>query len=212
MLIYNLKVNLLDEASHSWVQPHFTFILTNLLTAYLYCMYVSFLAFLLTEYWSPTVSSHAEWKCFSIFSPPCTQTETRETLLGFNMVNYRACKNLWKACVEHHTFFRLERPIPPQKNFFAHYFTLGSKFRYWWEREDTHTYTYTPRVTWRESAERTERISEKFSLDFDRSTCTHTHSETNTYMDQTCGWLVWKLTQLFHFEVERLTQRNWESK
>uniref|UniRef100_A0A671VS96 Tyrosine-protein phosphatase n=1 Tax=Sparus aurata TaxID=8175 RepID=A0A671VS96_SPAAU len=60
----------------------------------------------------------------------CKQNETRETLLGFNMVNYRACKNLWKACVEHHTFFRLERPIPPQKNFFAHYFTLGSKFRY----------------------------------------------------------------------------------
>uniref|UniRef100_A0A3P8P3A3 Tyrosine-protein phosphatase n=1 Tax=Astatotilapia calliptera TaxID=8154 RepID=A0A3P8P3A3_ASTCA len=58
-------------------------------------------------------------------------TESRETLLGFNMVNYRACKNLWKACVEHHTFFRLERPIPPQKNFFAYYFTLGSKFRYW---------------------------------------------------------------------------------
>ncbi|XP_019737954.1 tyrosine-protein phosphatase non-receptor type 4 [Hippocampus comes] len=57
-------------------------------------------------------------------------TETRETLLGFNMVNYRACKNLWKACVEHHTFFRLERPIPLQKNFFSHYFTLGSKFRY----------------------------------------------------------------------------------
>uniref|UniRef100_A0A8C5HGC0 FERM domain-containing protein n=1 Tax=Gouania willdenowi TaxID=441366 RepID=A0A8C5HGC0_GOUWI len=57
-------------------------------------------------------------------------TETRDTLLGFNMVNYRACKNLWKACVEHHTFFRLDRPIPPQKNFFTHYFTLGSKFRY----------------------------------------------------------------------------------
>ncbi|XP_024142835.1 tyrosine-protein phosphatase non-receptor type 4 [Oryzias melastigma] len=57
-------------------------------------------------------------------------TETRETLLGFNMVNYRACKNLWKACVEHHTFFRLEQPIPPQKNFFAHYFSLGSKYRY----------------------------------------------------------------------------------
>uniref|UniRef100_A0A8K9UZG2 Tyrosine-protein phosphatase n=1 Tax=Oncorhynchus mykiss TaxID=8022 RepID=A0A8K9UZG2_ONCMY len=57
--------------------------------------------------------------------------ETRETLLGFNMVSYRACKNLWKTCVEHHTFFRLDRPVPPQKNFFAHYFTLGSKFRYW---------------------------------------------------------------------------------
>uniref|UniRef100_A0A8C3D0X4 Protein tyrosine phosphatase non-receptor type 4 n=1 Tax=Cairina moschata TaxID=8855 RepID=A0A8C3D0X4_CAIMO len=51
--------------------------------------------------------------------------ESRETLLGFNMVNYRACKNLWKACVEHHTFFRLDRPLPPQKNFFAHYFTLA---------------------------------------------------------------------------------------
>ncbi|CAB1347003.1 unnamed protein product [Coregonus sp. 'balchen'] len=57
--------------------------------------------------------------------------ETRESLLGFNMVNYRACKNLWKTCVEHHTFFRLDRPVPHQKNFFAHYFTLGSKFRYW---------------------------------------------------------------------------------
>ncbi|KAJ8012630.1 hypothetical protein DPEC_G00044870 [Dallia pectoralis] len=56
--------------------------------------------------------------------------ETRETLLGFNMVNYRACKSLWKVCVEYHTFFRLDRPVPPQKNFFAHYFTLGSKFRY----------------------------------------------------------------------------------
>uniref|UniRef100_A0A8C0GLM4 Tyrosine-protein phosphatase n=1 Tax=Chelonoidis abingdonii TaxID=106734 RepID=A0A8C0GLM4_CHEAB len=56
--------------------------------------------------------------------------ESREMLLGFNMVNYRACKNLWKACVEHHTFFRLDRPLLPQKNFFAHYFTLGSKFRY----------------------------------------------------------------------------------
>uniref|UniRef100_A0A8C4M1F2 Tyrosine-protein phosphatase non-receptor type n=1 Tax=Equus asinus TaxID=9793 RepID=A0A8C4M1F2_EQUAS len=56
--------------------------------------------------------------------------ESRDTLLGFNMVNYRACKHLWKACVEHHTFFRLDRPLPPQKNFFAHYFTLGSKFRY----------------------------------------------------------------------------------
>uniref|UniRef100_A0A8C9RQL2 Tyrosine-protein phosphatase n=1 Tax=Scleropages formosus TaxID=113540 RepID=A0A8C9RQL2_SCLFO len=56
--------------------------------------------------------------------------ESCDTLLGFNMVSYRACKNLWKACVEHHTFFRLDRPMSPQKNFFTQYFTLGSKFRY----------------------------------------------------------------------------------
>uniref|UniRef100_A0A8C1INF2 protein-tyrosine-phosphatase n=1 Tax=Cyprinus carpio TaxID=7962 RepID=A0A8C1INF2_CYPCA len=54
-------------------------------------------------------------------------TENRESLLGFNMMNYRACKNLWKACVEHHTFFRLERPVPPERNLFLQYFTLGSK-------------------------------------------------------------------------------------
>ncbi|XP_026803560.2 tyrosine-protein phosphatase non-receptor type 4b isoform X2 [Pangasianodon hypophthalmus] len=57
-------------------------------------------------------------------------SKSRESLLAFSMANYRACKNVWKACVEHHTFFRLERPLPPQKNFFTHYFTLGSKFRY----------------------------------------------------------------------------------
>lgn len=75
--------------------------------------------------------------------------------MGFNMVNYRACKNLWKACVEHHTFFRLERPIPPQKNFFAHYFTLGSKFRYWLEE-----YTHTLVNKQLESPALTARISE----------------------------------------------------
>uniref|UniRef100_A0A673H588 Tyrosine-protein phosphatase non-receptor type 4-like n=1 Tax=Sinocyclocheilus rhinocerous TaxID=307959 RepID=A0A673H588_9TELE len=61
------------------------------------------------------------------FLPFCLQHETRDTLLGFNMVNYRACKNLWKACVENHTFFRLDRPVALQKNFFAHYFSLGSR-------------------------------------------------------------------------------------
>uniref|UniRef100_A0A672NVS9 protein-tyrosine-phosphatase n=1 Tax=Sinocyclocheilus grahami TaxID=75366 RepID=A0A672NVS9_SINGR len=65
-----------------------------------------------------------------VFHIYCKQTlENRESLLGFNMMNYRACKNLWKACVEHHTFFRLERPVPPERNLFLHYFTLGSKFR-----------------------------------------------------------------------------------
>ena len=47
------------------------------------------------------------------------------------MASYRHCKNLWKSCVEHHTFFRLVEPQPqPKKRVF---FQLGSKFRYRWE-------------------------------------------------------------------------------
>ncbi|KAK2151210.1 hypothetical protein LSH36_372g03023, partial [Paralvinella palmiformis] len=49
-----------------------------------------------------------------------------DNLIGFNMVSYRSCKNLWKSCVEHHTFFRLHIP-PPVKSGFLN---IGSKFRY----------------------------------------------------------------------------------
>ncbi|XP_064614139.1 tyrosine-protein phosphatase non-receptor type 4-like [Liolophura sinensis] len=52
--------------------------------------------------------------------------DTVENLIGFNMVSYRSCKNLWKSCVEHHTFFRLHAPNPPSKKIFS----IGSKFRY----------------------------------------------------------------------------------
>ncbi|XP_071033049.1 tyrosine-protein phosphatase non-receptor type 4 [Parasteatoda tepidariorum] len=54
-------------------------------------------------------------------------TETYDSLLGFNMLSYRSCKNLWKSCVEHHTFFRLHVPRAPTKRLL---FSLGSKFRY----------------------------------------------------------------------------------
>jgi len=33
------------------------------------------------------------------------QEENIDNLFGFNMSSYRACKNLWRSCVEHHTFF-----------------------------------------------------------------------------------------------------------
>eukprot|EP00057_Strongylocentrotus_purpuratus_P016595 XP_011671069.1 PREDICTED: tyrosine-protein phosphatase non-receptor type 4 [Strongylocentrotus purpuratus] len=49
-------------------------------------------------------------------------------VIGFNMTSYRACKNLWKSCVEHHTFFRMVDPQPPAKR--RTFFQLGSKFRY----------------------------------------------------------------------------------
>ncbi|CAG5120348.1 unnamed protein product, partial [Candidula unifasciata] len=54
------------------------------------------------------------------------ESEPVENLIGFNMVSYRSCKNLWKSCVEHHTFFRVHHPNPPAKKMFP----AGSQFRY----------------------------------------------------------------------------------
>ncbi|KAF7266559.1 tyrosine-protein phosphatase non-receptor type 4-like [Rhynchophorus ferrugineus] len=52
-------------------------------------------------------------------------SEDYDTLLGFNMDDYRSSKTLWKTCVEHHTFFRLDSPKVKRK-----YLSLGSKFTY----------------------------------------------------------------------------------
>ncbi|KAK7076690.1 hypothetical protein SK128_000472 [Halocaridina rubra] len=54
--------------------------------------------------------------------------ETYESTIGFKMPNHKAAKRLWKVCVEHHTFFRLMTPEPPQKA--GLWPRLGSKFRY----------------------------------------------------------------------------------
>lgn len=52
-------------------------------------------------------------------------SESYDTLLGFNMSSHRRAKILWQSCVEHHSFFRLQKPHRPNR--FA---LLGSKFRY----------------------------------------------------------------------------------
>ncbi|XP_063854387.1 band 4.1-like protein 1 isoform X2 [Scylla paramamosain] len=54
--------------------------------------------------------------------------ETFESTVGFKLANHRAAKRLWKVCVEHHTFFRLMTPEPPQRQ--GLWPRLGSKFRY----------------------------------------------------------------------------------
>lgn len=54
-------------------------------------------------------------------------SESYDTLLGFNMGSHRNAKSLWKACVEHHSFFRLQRPHRSPR-FLP--LTLGSKFHY----------------------------------------------------------------------------------
>uniref|UniRef100_A0A1I7WVZ4 FERM domain-containing protein n=1 Tax=Heterorhabditis bacteriophora TaxID=37862 RepID=A0A1I7WVZ4_HETBA len=50
-----------------------------------------------------------------------------DTVLMFNILTSPSCKQLWKACIEHHTFFRLIAPphMPPKR-----LFTIGSRFRY----------------------------------------------------------------------------------
>lgn len=53
-------------------------------------------------------------------------SESYDTALGFNMDTYRSSKTLWKACVEHHTFFRLHSPKIRRR--FP--LSLGSKFYY----------------------------------------------------------------------------------
>uniref|UniRef100_A0A7M4FMK4 Protein 4.1 n=1 Tax=Crocodylus porosus TaxID=8502 RepID=A0A7M4FMK4_CROPO len=53
--------------------------------------------------------------------------EQYESTIGFKLPSYRAAKKLWKVCVEHHTFFRLNSTEAiPKSRFLA----LGSKFRY----------------------------------------------------------------------------------
>ncbi|NWW54881.1 PTN3 phosphatase, partial [Pedionomus torquatus] len=53
--------------------------------------------------------------------------ESREHIVAFNMLNYRACKNLWKSCVDHHTFFQAKKSLPHEKKILSHYWTLGSR-------------------------------------------------------------------------------------
>ncbi|XP_053777907.1 tyrosine-protein phosphatase non-receptor type 3 isoform X5 [Desmodus rotundus] len=55
------------------------------------------------------------------------QTESRDHIVAFNMLNYRSCKNLWKSCVEHHTFFQAKKLLPQEKNALSQYWTLGSR-------------------------------------------------------------------------------------
>ncbi|XP_050073608.1 tyrosine-protein phosphatase non-receptor type 4 isoform X2 [Anopheles maculipalpis] len=55
-------------------------------------------------------------------------SEHYDTLLGFSMGSHRNAKLLWKACVEHHSFFRLKKPHRSPRSFLP--LTLRSKFHY----------------------------------------------------------------------------------
>ncbi|XP_054846795.1 tyrosine-protein phosphatase non-receptor type 3 isoform X1 [Eublepharis macularius] len=54
-------------------------------------------------------------------------SESREHIIAFNMLSYRACKNLWKSCVELHTFFQAKKMLPHEKKLLSHYWMIGSR-------------------------------------------------------------------------------------
>ncbi|XP_073443843.1 tyrosine-protein phosphatase non-receptor type 3 isoform X2 [Dendrobates tinctorius] len=53
------------------------------------------------------------------------RNECRDQTVAFNMLNYRACKNLWKSSVEHHTFFQTKRSLPHEKKLVSNYCTIN---------------------------------------------------------------------------------------
>ncbi|XP_048583850.1 band 4.1-like protein 5 isoform X2 [Nematostella vectensis] len=55
--------------------------------------------------------------------------EDREYVYVFYLPNKSACKHLWKCCVEHHAFFRLDR-VKPVSQSSSGLFRTGSGFRY----------------------------------------------------------------------------------
>ncbi|KAE8597572.1 hypothetical protein XENTR_v10016516 [Xenopus tropicalis] len=54
------------------------------------------------------------------------QNECREQIVTFNMLNYRACKNVWRSCVEHHTFFQTRKSLTHEWKVTSNYWTLGA--------------------------------------------------------------------------------------
>ncbi|XP_029575225.1 protein 4.1 [Salmo trutta] len=57
-----------------------------------------------------------------------SEQEQYESTIGFKLPNYKASKKLWRASVEHHTFFRVSSVEPPSSR--SRFLALGSKFRY----------------------------------------------------------------------------------
>ncbi|XP_028519290.1 band 4.1-like protein 5 [Exaiptasia diaphana] len=56
--------------------------------------------------------------------------ESREYIYVFYLARKSACKHLWKCCVEHHAFFRLDKVKPPPQSNLSGFLRTGSGFRY----------------------------------------------------------------------------------
>lgn len=53
--------------------------------------------------------------------------QSSQTFVSFILESSVVCKEVWKTCIEHHTFFKLYKPPEPQKKTF---FKRGSRFTY----------------------------------------------------------------------------------
>ena len=80
--------------------------------------------------WSKIIKLSFKSKQFYLQMRRENQIEKYETIISFNLLNYRRCKELWKTCVNHHCFFRLQTPKTKTKKLFLSLFYLGSNFRY----------------------------------------------------------------------------------
>lgn len=77
--------------------------------------------------WSKVVKVCFKRKRFFVQIRP-DWNEWTDNVIGFHMPTYRACKNLWKTCVEYHTFYRTHFPKPSNSK--SSLVRIGSKYRY----------------------------------------------------------------------------------
>ncbi|XP_020917799.1 tyrosine-protein phosphatase non-receptor type 4 isoform X2 [Exaiptasia diaphana] len=76
--------------------------------------------------WSKVVKVCFKRKRFYIQIRP-DWNEWKDNTIAFQMQTYRATKNLWKTCVEYHSFYRTHCPKPMNNR---RLFRMGSKYRY----------------------------------------------------------------------------------
>ncbi|XP_050986692.1 protein 4.1b isoform X3 [Labeo rohita] len=77
--------------------------------------------------WPKVLKISHKRNTFLLKMRPSEQDEDEdEGVVSFRLANYRACKQLWKCCVEHHSFFRNRLQDTKTKRLL----TLGSRFRY----------------------------------------------------------------------------------
>ncbi|XP_020609227.1 tyrosine-protein phosphatase non-receptor type 4-like [Orbicella faveolata] len=77
--------------------------------------------------WSKVVKVCFKRKRFFVQIRP-DWNEWTDNVIGFHMPTYRACKTLWKTCVEYHTFYRTHFPKPSNSK--STLVRIGSKYRY----------------------------------------------------------------------------------